>query len=108
MLRALEIDCGSPPLVDHYPTEKATTIALKEIALGKVVLRTNQLKQKKVLPVFTDAVPVLVEWPVFALVRPIGRKTFVWEICRLHPPFLVKRACERMEKTIVWLKEERQ
>lgn len=37
MLRALEIDAGSPPLVDHDPLDKPTTIALKEIAEGKII-----------------------------------------------------------------------
>ncbi|MCD4779499.1 MAG: DNA-directed RNA polymerase subunit omega [Candidatus Omnitrophica bacterium] len=41
MLRSLEIHCGSPPLIDHSPTDKETTIALTEISQGKVVLKNN-------------------------------------------------------------------
>ena len=41
MLRALEIHTGSPPLVTFSPSEKATTIALREIALGKIGYKVN-------------------------------------------------------------------
>jgi DNA-directed RNA polymerase omega subunit len=44
MLRALAIDSGSPPMVDHKPLDKATTIALKEIAEGKLVSGGKPLK----------------------------------------------------------------
>lgn len=39
MVRALEINHGSPPLVKFKSTEKATTIALREIAMGKVGIK---------------------------------------------------------------------
>lgn len=39
MLRALEIHNGSVPLVDFEPIEKETTLALREIAMGKSVLK---------------------------------------------------------------------
>jgi len=41
MLRSIEIYNGSPPLVDHLPLDKSTTIALKEIAVGKVVFKNK-------------------------------------------------------------------
>ena len=43
MLRSTEIYNGSPPLVDHLPLDKSTTIALKEIAAGKVVFKNKDL-----------------------------------------------------------------
>ncbi len=47
MLRATEIYDGSAPLVDHLPLDKPTTIALREIAAGKVVLGDGQLTEEK-------------------------------------------------------------
>lgn len=47
MVRALEINAGSPPLVDFLPTEKETTIALREIAQGKVVIKGNEIIVKR-------------------------------------------------------------
>ena len=44
MLRSTEIYNGSPPLVDHLPLDKSTTIALKEIAVGKVVFKNKDLR----------------------------------------------------------------
>ncbi|MCA9402241.1 MAG: DNA-directed RNA polymerase subunit omega [Candidatus Omnitrophica bacterium] len=41
MVRALEIHHGSPPLVPHHSAEKATTIALREIAQGRVGTNTG-------------------------------------------------------------------
>jgi DNA-directed RNA polymerase subunit K/omega len=41
MQRSTEIYDGSPPLIDHLPLDKSTTIALKEIAAGRVVLKTK-------------------------------------------------------------------
>lgn len=39
MLRAIEIHSGKPALIRHSITEKATSIALREISLGKVALK---------------------------------------------------------------------
>ena len=39
MLRALEIDSGSPPLIEHASSDKSTTIALEEIAQGKILFK---------------------------------------------------------------------
>ena len=36
MIRAVEIHFGSRPLVDHVSTDKEATIALREIAQGKI------------------------------------------------------------------------
>ena len=47
MLRAMEIHAGKPPLVDHHHLDKATTIALKEIAQGKVVYKNKESKPEK-------------------------------------------------------------
>jgi len=44
MLRSTEIYKGSPPLVDRLPLDKSTTIALKEIAVGKVVFKNKDLR----------------------------------------------------------------
>lgn len=44
MLRALEINWGSRPLVDHDPSEKETTIALREIAQGEVLLAPERVQ----------------------------------------------------------------
>lgn len=44
MVRALEINCGKPPLVDFDPLDKATTIALKEISHGKVTGKSRAIK----------------------------------------------------------------
>jgi DNA-directed RNA polymerase omega subunit len=41
MMRAIEIHSGKPALIRHSITEKSTTIALKEIALGKISLKTK-------------------------------------------------------------------
>lgn len=38
MVRALEIHHGSPSLVAFHPAEKATTVALREIAQGRVTI----------------------------------------------------------------------
>ena len=46
MLRAVEIHFGSPPLIEHFDSDKETTIALKEIAQGRVTLKSNGSKQK--------------------------------------------------------------
>jgi len=37
MMRSTEIYDGCKPLIDHLPLDKSTTIALNEIATGKVV-----------------------------------------------------------------------
>jgi len=47
MLRALEIDSGSRPLVDSIPTDKSTTIALKEIAQGMLVSGGKPVKTEQ-------------------------------------------------------------
>ena len=47
-IRALELDSGKPSLVQNTFTDKATTIALEEIAQGKVtfdVLKNNKKKK---------------------------------------------------------------
>jgi len=44
MTRALEIHCGSVPLVPYLPTEKETSIALREIAAGYIVSKEKGLK----------------------------------------------------------------
>ena len=41
MLRALEIHGGSRPLIDHGSSEKATSIALREIAQGKIAFKNH-------------------------------------------------------------------
>ncbi len=46
MIRALEIHDGSPPLVDFHPSEKATTIALREIAQGRVNVKPGSIPQE--------------------------------------------------------------
>ena len=38
MIRASEIHFGSVPLVDHQPLDKETTIALREISKGEMLL----------------------------------------------------------------------
>ncbi|MCA9403075.1 MAG: DNA-directed RNA polymerase subunit omega [Candidatus Omnitrophica bacterium] len=43
MVRALEIHHGSPPLVAFHPTEKATTIALREIAHGRIKIKPGSV-----------------------------------------------------------------
>ena len=47
MLRALEIHFGSPPLVEHVSSEKETTIALREIAQGKVTFKDSLPEENK-------------------------------------------------------------
>lgn len=47
MNRALEIHAGSPPLVKFSSTEKETTIALREIAEGKVVWKHANVDGKE-------------------------------------------------------------
>jgi DNA-directed RNA polymerase omega subunit len=39
MLRALSIHFGAAPLVDHFAGEKETTISLREIGQGKVIIK---------------------------------------------------------------------
>jgi DNA-directed RNA polymerase omega subunit len=39
MIRSLEIHFGKPPLIKHMASDKATTIALKEIGQGKIAMR---------------------------------------------------------------------
>jgi DNA-directed RNA polymerase omega subunit len=39
MLRAIEIHFGSPPLIEHAASDKETTIALNEIAQGRIGLK---------------------------------------------------------------------
>ena len=45
MLRAIEIHFGSPPLIDHLSTDKETTIALNEIAQGRIGLKCTPSAQ---------------------------------------------------------------
>lgn len=45
--RATEIADGQPKLIDFSSSPKATTIALDEIAAGKVELKVGQVKKKK-------------------------------------------------------------
>lgn len=45
MVRALEIHFGSPPLIKYISSDKATTIALKEIGQGKVALKNKTEKE---------------------------------------------------------------
>jgi len=40
MVRALQIHEGSKPLVEHNVDDKVTSIALREIAQGKVIFKT--------------------------------------------------------------------
>ena len=47
MVRALDIHEGSKPLVEHDSSDKATSIALNEIAHGKVVFKRLILKKSK-------------------------------------------------------------
>lgn len=42
MVRASEIDGGSPPLVKHHSEEKATTIALREISHGRIHIKDRK------------------------------------------------------------------
>lgn len=44
MTRAVEIHLGSPALVEHLANEKPTTIALREIAEGKIGFKTMKPK----------------------------------------------------------------
>ncbi len=48
MLRAVEIHFGNPALIEHPAEEKETTTALREISMGKVVMK---IKGQKVQPV---------------------------------------------------------
>ena len=48
MLRAMEIHEGKPALVKHHFLDKETTIALKEIAKGKVVYKDKESKKETV------------------------------------------------------------
>ncbi|MGE0269450.1 MAG: DNA-directed RNA polymerase subunit omega [Candidatus Omnitrophota bacterium] len=48
MVRALELASGSPALVQHTPTRNLTSIALEEIAQGKVQFDENSRIIKKV------------------------------------------------------------
>ena len=43
-IRALELANGRPPLVHTTPSEKTTTIALREISDGKVTIKQNPKK----------------------------------------------------------------
>lgn len=42
MVRALDIHGGSKPLVEHDPADKATSIALNEIAQGKIAYKKTK------------------------------------------------------------------
>ena len=42
MIRAQEIHLGSPALIEHRETEKETTTALREIKMGRVVLKIKK------------------------------------------------------------------
>lgn len=62
MNRALELAAGNPPLIRHH-SKNLTTIALQEIAQGRVVYKPNGLPKgkkgtKEVLP---DANPEVAE-----------------------------------------------
>jgi len=60
MLRALEIDSGSRPLIDHLPLDKSTTIALKEIAMGKIISGGKPLKTElNLTEAIDDSEPIL-------------------------------------------------
>ena len=43
--RALEIHTGKPPLIKFNILEKETSIALREIMLGKVVIKKKETKK---------------------------------------------------------------
>ena len=43
--RALEIHSGKPPLIKFNPLDKDTTIALREIIQGKVVIKEKESKK---------------------------------------------------------------
>lgn len=45
MIRALEIHFGSPPLIEHAVSDKETTIALNEIAQGRIGLKCKPSMQ---------------------------------------------------------------
>ena len=45
MKRAVEIHNGSPALVKHTKLEKETTIALREIAAGKISFKKKSQKR---------------------------------------------------------------
>ena len=45
--RALELSEGAPPLIEADPRRKPSTIALAEIAAGKVSIRLPGEKRKK-------------------------------------------------------------
>jgi len=46
-LRAIELNSGMEKLVDALPTEKITSVAIKEIAEGKVRLKLKVTKKTK-------------------------------------------------------------
>ena len=46
MVRALEIHFGGPVLIEHVSTDKPTTIALTEIAYGRIGPKINKSKRK--------------------------------------------------------------
>lgn len=46
MNRALELAAGNPPLISH-PSKNLTTIALQEIAQGRIVYKTNGMAKGK-------------------------------------------------------------
>ena len=47
MARALELASGKPPLIDNASSDKVTTIALEEIAQGKIILMKKALHREK-------------------------------------------------------------
>lgn len=49
MIRALELASGKPSLINHASSDKVTTIALEEIAQGKIIFMNKELHQKKVV-----------------------------------------------------------
>ena len=57
MLRALEIHGGKPPLVEFSLTDKPTTIALREIAQGKIVFKDSPPEEKKLHEIADVEVP---------------------------------------------------
>ena len=45
MKRAVEVHGGAPSLIEHPLSDKSTTVALKEIAHGKIVIDHKKTKK---------------------------------------------------------------
>ena len=58
MARAKEIHFGSRPLVEFSALDKETTIALREIAQGKIIFKNNMIHKVKDAPDEDAGTPV--------------------------------------------------